>query len=119
MARPMLHDETPPVSTALEHVAEAVQRVVTDQFRLARVEAESTARRMAVGVGMVAAAALFAVVAWIGVCGAVWAALRHVIPPAAAFAVVALVNLALGGGLAFAGISRLTSGDEEEHDGAS
>jgi hypothetical protein len=119
MARPMLHDDAPPVSTALEHVVEAVQRVVTDQIRLARVEAESTAQRMAVGAGMVAGAALFALVAWIAICGAAYVGLRGVIHPSGAFGVVALVNLALAGGLGFIGVRRLTGGTGEDHDGAS
>jgi len=119
MARAMLPDEAPPVTTALEHVVEAVQRVVADQIHLARVEVESSAQRMAVGAGLVAAAALLGLVAWVAACGAAYVALRDVVHPSGAFGVVALVSLALAGGLGFIGVRRLAGGAGEAHDGAS
>ena len=119
MARPMPHGEdTPTVTDALDHVVEAVQRVVNDQIRLARVEAESTLKRTMVGAGMLAGGGLFALVAWIGLCGAAYKALIDVMHPAASFAIVAAVNIAIAGTLAFLGKRRLT-GESENDDGAS
>ena len=111
--------EPPPLTTALERVVEAVQRVVADQFKLARAEAETAARRALVGAGYVGVAALLGLVAWIGFCAAAWRALAEAMHPAAAFAIVAGINLLIGAGLGVVGVRKLTGEEGGAHDGAS
>jgi hypothetical protein len=111
--------EPPPLTTALERVVEAVQRVVADQLKLARAEAGTTARRTMIAAGFVAGAGLLGLVAWIGFCAAAWRGLAEAMHPAAAFAVVAGVNLLIGAGLGIVGVRKLTGEEEGAHDGAS
>lgn len=110
--------EAPPLTTALERVVEAVQRVVADQLRLARVEAGTTARRALVGAGWLGAAALLGLVAWVGFCAAAFAVLADVMHPAASFAVVAGANLLLAVVLGLLGL-RALGGETEAAHGAS
>jgi hypothetical protein len=115
----MPHEEPPTVTAALDHVVEAVQRVVADQLRLARVEAESTVKRTLLGAAFITAGALFALVAWVAVCGAGYKTLVETMHPAASFGIIAAVNIVLGGALALLGMRRITGESEEDDHGAS
>jgi hypothetical protein len=113
------HHDAPTVVGALDRMVDAVQGVVADQLKLARLEAETSLRRALVGGGMIAGAAVFALFAWATLLVAAHALLREVMHPAASLGILTAVNLAFAGGLAAMGMRAFTVAGQAAADAAS
>jgi uncharacterized membrane protein YqjE len=92
------------LGTQLREVIDAFGELMAEHVRLARVELAQDARFVGVRVGVIAALAPLIVVGYGLLCVALALALRRVFDADAAFALVGVLNLAIGlGGIAWAG----------------
>jgi uncharacterized membrane protein YqjE len=97
------------VLTQIRELVESVSEVTTQHLRLARLELKEDARFIGARLAVIAALAPVILVGYGFLCVALALALRRVLAPDLAFAVVGLVNLA-GGLLGIARIARQLKG---------
>jgi hypothetical protein len=89
-----------PLSDAAETTLVAAERLMKDWLALARLQAVETVKSAAVSAGLLAGAALLALLAWVGASVAGGFLLTRWLPADASAALVAGANAALAGGLA-------------------
>ncbi len=100
------------VTTALERLRDAGQRIIADEIGLAKLETqERLSRNVRMGIFIGAGAAL-ALIAWCTLMGAACFALMAVMPVSAAVAVVGGFNVTIAGGLVGVGLAQTKGADK-------
>jgi hypothetical protein len=100
---------------AVTELFSAGQQLILDRIALLRVELTADARRVAVGAGTIAGAAVFALVGWVALSAALAALLVRWLPLDGSLAITGAVNLVIAGIAAAIGVRRL--GRKEESHG--
>jgi uncharacterized membrane protein YqjE len=107
------HHEAPTVTSALDRMVDAAEKVVVDQVRLARLEAEAAVARTVRDGAVIGLGGIVLLVAWTFGMVALHALLIRYLDPAASLGIIAGVNGVVGAALVAFGLSRGTGSARE------
>lgn len=98
---------SPSLSSALERVLNASQRVITDRIDLVRLESAAAISRALRGGALLGVGSILISGGWFAAMAIVMVLLDEYVTPTAALAVVALLSVATGGSFVVLGLRRL------------
>jgi len=109
-------DDAPTVTSALDRMVDAAEKVVVDQVRLAKFEAQAALVRTARDSAMIGVGGILVLLAWVFGMVALHALLVRYLDPAASLGIIAGANAVIGAALVGFGLSHpQNAGQERAH----
>jgi uncharacterized membrane protein YqjE len=106
------HGQPTPVAENLRGVTDGISKLVKEHVELAKIELQSSAKRLALDGSMIAAGALLLALGWVLLMFSIGYALGSSIGLGLSFLIIAAVHIIGGGVLAFVFASRLRTKDK-------